>query len=217
MSCVLDHLVIAAASLEQGAAWCEDVLGVAPGPGGRHPLMGTHNRLLKLGPGAYLEIIATDPQAPRPARTRWFGLDDAALQRSLTERGPRLLHWVAGTRMLDMLRWGLVTAGFDVGETVSASRETPGGLLQWRIVVRDDGRLLCAGALPTLIEWRGAHPADAMPESGVALKSLAVGGLPAAASSVLRAREIALAGPGAPALRAVLETPRGAVALETHE
>jgi hypothetical protein len=37
--------------------------------------MGTHNRLLKLGEGFYLELIAIDPQAPPPGRPRWFGLD----------------------------------------------------------------------------------------------------------------------------------------------
>jgi hypothetical protein len=44
----VDHLVIAAASLEEGVAWCEATLGVTPGPGGEHPLMGTHNRLLRI-------------------------------------------------------------------------------------------------------------------------------------------------------------------------
>ena len=49
MNVELDHLVIVADSLEQGAAWCASTLGVEPGPGGRHALMGTHNRLLRLG------------------------------------------------------------------------------------------------------------------------------------------------------------------------
>ena len=32
----LDHLVIAAASLTEGVAWCEATLGVVAGPGGSH-------------------------------------------------------------------------------------------------------------------------------------------------------------------------------------
>ena len=44
----VDHLVVAAATLADGVAWCERTLGVTPGPGGRHPLFGTHNRLLKI-------------------------------------------------------------------------------------------------------------------------------------------------------------------------
>ena len=61
----VDHLVIAAQSLDQGVQWCEATLGVTPRAGGEHPLMGTHNRLLRLStpgyPRAYLEIIAIDP------------------------------------------------------------------------------------------------------------------------------------------------------------
>ena len=45
---VFDHLVVAARTLEEGAAWVEARLGVAPVPGGKHPTMGTHNRLLRI-------------------------------------------------------------------------------------------------------------------------------------------------------------------------
>ena len=34
----VDHLVIAAATLDEGVAWCEATLGVTPGPGGRHAI-----------------------------------------------------------------------------------------------------------------------------------------------------------------------------------
>jgi len=68
----IDHLVVAADSLAQGAEWCDRVLGVVPGPGGEHPLMGTHNRLLRVAtvdhPRTYFEIIARNPEAaPWPA------------------------------------------------------------------------------------------------------------------------------------------------------
>lgn len=58
----LDHLVVMADTLAQGAAWCEAVLGITSGPGSEHPQMGTHNRLFRINsaafPYAYLEIIA---------------------------------------------------------------------------------------------------------------------------------------------------------------
>src|SRR5262245_35471964 len=103
----LDHLVIGAATLEQGVAWCEEVLGITPMPGGRHPLMGTHNRLFSLAspecPRAYAEIIAIDPEAPPPGRARWFDLDRPEVQARL-QQSPALLHWAAraddlGTRL----------------------------------------------------------------------------------------------------------------------
>lgn len=216
MKTEVDHLVVAAASLEQGVAWCEATLGVTPEPGGQHPLMGTHNRLVHIAspafPAAYLEIIAIDPAAAPPQRRRWFGLDEPTLQARIAH-APRLVHMVARSRALDMHRSSLVKLGFDTGLPVAASRETPQGRLAWQILVRDDGALALGGALPTLIQWEGAHPTDAMPGSGVVLRSLQLGGLPPAARQVL-----SMAGVGhaeTPALRAVLATPLGEVTLES--
>jgi Glyoxalase-like domain len=215
----VDHLVVAAASLDQGVAWCEATLGVTPGPGGRHPLMGTHNRLLKIAtaafPDAYLEIIAVDPAAPPPGRARWFGLDDAGLQVRL-QATPRFIHVVARTGTLGADRQALLGAGLDPGVPVSAGRDTPQGPLAWQIVVRDDGALLLGGALPTLIEWQGRHPAQAMADSGVTLRALQWAGLPPPASTVLKLHAVTAGAGAAPAWRAVLDTPRGEVVLSSQ-
>ncbi len=219
MTVALDHLVVAAHSLAQGVAWCEATLGVTPGPGGRHALMGTHNRLLKMAtvayPNAYLEIIAIDPEAPPPGRPRWFGLDDAALRERLAD-GPRLIHAVARSTMLDMHRWGLITVGQKPGDPVNAGRDTPEGRLEWQILLRDDGRLDCGGALPTLLQWKGRHPAEAMPDSGVTLRSLALCGVPDRARDVLRLRGVSVTSAPGPALRATFATPLGEVTLESR-
>ncbi|MFZ4649224.1 MAG: VOC family protein [Rubrivivax sp.] len=219
MNTHLDHLVVAAASLEQGVAWCEATLGVTPGPGGRHPLMGTHNRLAKIAtdafPDAYLEIIAIDPHAAPPQRARWFGLDDPALQARLSEQGPQLIHAVARTAQLDMQRWALITLGLKPGNPVRAGRDTPEGPLAWQILVRDDGALDCGGALPTLIQWEGRHPARAMPASGLSLKSLTLRGVPGRVRDLLKLRGVDVQpGPG-PALQAVLTGPLGDVTLSS--
>jgi hypothetical protein len=218
LSARVDHLVVAAHTLEQGAAWCERTLGVLPAPGGKHATMGTHNRLMAIGsaafPRAYLEIIAHDPDAPPPARPRWFGLDDAALQARLRER-PRLLHVVARTDRLDAVLAVLAAQGLDAGSAAAAERASAHGLFRWRIAGRSDGRLQCGGALPTLIEWLGMHPTDHLPASGVALQSLALGGLPAAAVQALDLQGVA-AVDGA-ALQAVLDTPRGRVVLRSDD
>lgn len=214
----VDHLVVAAATLAQGVAWCEATLGITPGPGGNHTLMGTHNRLFSIAgaawPEAYFEIITLDPEAPPPGRARWFGLDEPALQDRIAQQ-PRLVHVVARCRALQAQRQALIGAGCTPGEVITAGRDTPQGRLQWQITVRDDGRLEHAGALPTLIQWQGAHPASAMPASGVTLRALALRGLPDAARAALRLRGVEqLPLPGA-ALRATLATPLGDVTLES--
>jgi hypothetical protein len=218
----LDHLIVAAATLAEGVAWCEDVLGVTPGPGGQHPLMGTHNRLLKIAtdqyPDAYFEIIAVDPQAAPPQRVRWFGLDEPGLRERLRQ-GPRLVHAVARVLDLDLRRAALLQLGLDPGVPVKAGRNTPQGPLAWQMLLREDGRLLCDGALPTLIQWEGRHPAQAMPDSGVTLSSLTLRGVPERARDVLRLQHVAVEAmvplPGAPALTAVLQTPRGEVTIHS--
>lgn len=211
----LDHLVVAAATLAQGVAWCEATLGVTPGPGGSHALFGTHNRLLKIAganwPDAYLEIIAIDPGAPAPARPRWFGLDDPALQSQLATAGPRLIHAVARSTMLDTHRCRLVAVGCKPGDPVSASRETAQGRLSWQILVPADGRPDCDGALPTLIQWLGAHPTAQMPDSAVTLRTLSLRGVPDRARDVLRLRGVDFCVGSGPALRATLATPRGLI------
>lgn len=161
----VDHLVVAAVDLDAGAAWLERHLGVPLAPGGRHAVMGTHNRLLKLGAQLYLELIAIDPAAPPPGRPRWFALDAPAMRNRIAER-PRLIHWVA--------RCG------DIAAAANACPEPPGDILdlargdfRWRITVPADGRLPGDGLLPSLIEWTSpAHPADRLPEQGCALMKL---------------------------------------------
>ena len=170
----IDHLVVAARTLDEGVAWCEATLGVVPGRGGEHALFGTHNRLLRLScaqaPRAYLEIIAVNPQAtptrPAPLK-RWFDLDDPALRARLAQHGPQLVHWVASVPDIAAATRQLTALGIQRGPAIAASRPTPSGLLQWRISVRDDGQRLFGGALPTLIQWGDTHPADAMPTSGL--------------------------------------------------
>jgi len=219
----IDHLVIVADTLEQGAHWCEATLGATPAAGGRHPRMGTHNRLLSISaerfPDTYLEIVAIDPDAPSPGRPRWMGIDDPALRAAVRET-PRLVHAVARTSMIEMVRWGLINCGLNPGAPVAAERDTPDGMLKWRITVRDDGLPECAGALPTLIEWQGRHPCERLPESSVRLRDLTLRGLPPQALDVLKLPAVQTPARTRepirePALSATFDTPRGAVTLDS--
>lgn len=217
----VDHLVIAAHTLDQGVHWCEATLGISPRAGGQHALMGTHNRLLRIAtaqyPRAYLEIIAIDPAAVAPGRRRWFDLDDPALQQAVQEQ-PRLIHFVASTANAAAGLKALRALGIERGPLVQAERPTAEGLLRWRISVRRDGQRLFYGGLPTLIQWDSVHPADAMPESGLALQSLRVSH-PRVADVRAAHTAIGLQGvsteEGAPNLVATLATPKGLVVLES--
>jgi Glyoxalase-like domain len=160
MTLALDHLAVSAETLDAGVAWVEAALRTDLTGGGRHDLMGTHNRLLGLG-DLYLEVIAIDPDAPRPAWPRWFDLDRF--------RGPpRLTNWVCATHDLDA---ALKDAPKDAGAATALSR----GDFRWRMAVPQNGRLPFDEAFPALIEWQGEHhPARALPDSGIRLTRLEI-------------------------------------------
>ena len=213
----LDHVVVGASSLAEGRRWCEATFGVAARDGGAHAFMGTHNVLLSLAsprwPRAYLEIIAIDPDAPAPARTRWFDLDRPAV-RDRVAAEPTLLHWVARASDIEAGVAALRGEGHDVGDVTASERMTPRGLLRWRISLPVDGRRPAAGAVPLLIAWPAEHPTDALPASGVTIESVRLGGVAGPLARRLGA-EPTVAGseaPGAP-LHIDLRGPRGPVTL----
>ncbi len=179
MTLTLDHLVVGAADLDIGRTWARDLLGVEPVVGGSHVFMGTHNLVLRLDDPdreLYLEILAIDPDAPEPGRPRWFGLDERVVRVALAIE-PRLLAWVARSDDLDADRGRLVAAGQDPGPIHDAQRDTPTGELRWRITIREDGRRLADGAIPTLIAWDTPSPARSLPPSGVSLERFVVRGV----------------------------------------
>ncbi len=161
---LLDHLVVAARNLEDGTAWLESRLGAFLSPGGKHALMGTHNRLLSLGEGRYLELICVDPGAPPPGRPRWYDLDAARMQVRLS-RSPALIHWAVRT---DDIESAIASTAGGRPEILSLTR--PG--LRWRIGIPASGRLSQAGVSPTVLEWEGRHPSQMLPESGCRLEQL---------------------------------------------
>ena len=142
----LDHIVIAASSLEAGAAWVEERLGTKPVPGGQHRTMGTHNALLRLGPRSYLEVIAIDPGGQAPTRPRWFSLDEPEMRARLAT-SPALITWVVRTSSLA----SACARVPDLGEPMPMARNA----LRWKISVPDGG---VAGV--------GRHPADGDPVGG---------------------------------------------------
>jgi pimeloyl-ACP methyl ester carboxylesterase len=218
----VDHLVVVAATLAQGVQWCEATLGITPGPGGRHALMGTHNRLFKIAsqryPQAYFEIIAIDPAAPAPGRQRWFDMDDPILREQLARAGPQLVHFAASVPDARASVAALAAQDIDRGAIQQVSRPAAHGLLQWQITVRDDGQRLFKGCLPTLIQWGDTHPTQDMPDSGVTLQELQVSH-PRLKALGAAYHTIGLHGvsikEGPASLRAHLLTPRGVIEIHS--
>ena len=207
----LDHLVLAAVTLADGIAYVSELTGLTPQPGGKHATMGTHNALLRLSASTYLEIIAIDPDAPKPAHRRWFDLDDIALQAELMEE-PRLVQWVARTAAIDR---AVAACDVPLGNVESLSR----GDYRWRLTVPQEGRRPGKGLVPLLIEWEGAaHPAARLPSCNVALLDFAgTHPEPARIRATLEAlgvaKELRVTFDRETRLAAMLRTPRGVVTL----
>lgn len=157
----IDHLVVTAPNLAEGIEYVERTLGCKMQPGGQHPRMGTHNALLKLDDHCYLEVIAIDPNSAPPQRPRWFELDTLPANST-----PRLAGWVMRTN--DIQRVAQLPQ-LNVGSVEDMSR----GTLEWQITIPADGRFVCNGIVPSVIQWKGEiHPASRLPDSNLALIKL---------------------------------------------
>lgn len=198
MRYAFDHLVIAAEQLEDGVAWAEARLGCALEPGGAHPRYGTHNALLGLEGGIYLEVIAVDPEAEPEVLPRWFGLDSFA-------GAPRLLTWVC---RCDGLTGARLPEGF--ARVVDLQR----GALRWRMGEAAGGVLPFDQCHPGLIDWGDTPPPPTrLRPSGIALERLELAhpeaGRLAAALAGLDDPRVTVAAAERPRLRAVLRGPDG--------
>ena len=161
----IDHIVIGARTLDEGAAYVAAHLGARPVPGGRHQGIGTHNMLLGLGPDRYLEVIAADPGQPDPPHPRPFDLDDPAT-RMMLEAEPRLLGWVARTPALEAVVTRL--GAHHAGEIRPWSR----GDLSWRMAMPPQNQDM-SNLIPSLIQWDdGKGAAPRLADQGIRLLAL---------------------------------------------
>ena len=203
----VDHLVYAVADLDTGIAEMERLLGVKAAPGGKHTGRGTHNALLSLGKGCYLEIIAPDPEQPPPAAPLPFGLDRL--------REPRLVTWAVRVPDIEERVDKARKAGYDPGAVLPMSRKLPnGGELRWLLAVNAEPA--GDGIVPFLIQWEpGKHPSETAP-AGAHLSDLqAEHPCPDAVNPMLEAigADLTVTESARPALIATIEGPKGMVVL----
>ncbi|MEO8458723.1 MAG: VOC family protein [Chloroflexota bacterium] len=203
----VDHLVYAVADLDAGIAHIERMLGVRAEPGGAHPGRGTHNALLSLGGGSYLEIIAPDPDQPDPKAPRPFGLDKL--------RAPRLVTWAVRVSHIEKRVEQARAAGYDPGDAHPMSRKLPSGAeLKWQLTARPEAA--ASGIVPFLIEWQPReHPSKTAPRGAQLSDLQAEHPHPGEVNAMLEALgvELTVSESARPALIATMEGPNGTVVL----
>lgn len=122
--------------------------------GGRHPGLGTANRIVPLGDN-YIELIAiVDPEEAKAS------LLSKRVERAVAS-GRRFAGWVLRTDALDAEKDRLSQAGEELVGPFDRSRVRPdGAVLRWRMLFPADMDV----GLPFFIEWQvpeAEHPAAA--------------------------------------------------------
>jgi Glyoxalase-like domain len=203
----VDHLVYATPDLDRGIASIDTLLGVRATAGGQHPGLGTRNALVTLGPASYLEIIGPDPEQPKPAGSRRFGLDEL--------EAPRLLTWVAKSSDLDALVAQAKARDVALGTVLPGSRKRPDGvLLSWRYT--DPNTVLMDRLVPFFIDWGSSpHPSATAARGATLVQLRAEHPDPDRAQKMLDALGLGLrvSKGSAPGLIATIDGPRGRVEL----
>jgi catechol 2,3-dioxygenase-like lactoylglutathione lyase family enzyme len=202
----LDHILIGVADLDAGRAWLAKATGVEPVYGGKHPT-GTHNALLSLGDGTYLELIA--PQPGTPAQTPY---GDFA---RLTTPQPIGLAVAGGA--IEPLRRRLESAGFALTAPQAGSRITPAGAtLRWQAF----GMEREVRQAPFFIVWSAdsPHPSTTSP-AGCTLRRFALAGPDHADLERLRAAldlDILVSPADTPSFEVELDCPAGPITLRNR-
>lgn len=156
-----DHIAVAGESLAAARARCEAALAVPFEEGGAHAYYGTHNAVLGLPEGHYVEAIAINPDAVPEHRPRWFDLDRFS-------GAPRVTNWIC--RCVD-LEATLAALPDGFGAPVALSR----GDLRWRMAVPADGILPFDNCAPALIQWEGGmHPSQRLKIAPLRFRALTI-------------------------------------------
>lgn len=163
----LDHLVYAVPDLEASCDWFEEHTGIRPAIGGRHPDRGTWNAVVNLGKGAYLEIIAVDPENKNVSPPRWMGVD------SISQ--PTITRWALKSDNLERDAARLADTNPALGQIVAGNRDlADGSTLRWKMTLPAAKPLV--ELLPFFLDWSDSsfHPTERMRE-GYELMGLSFG------------------------------------------
>lgn len=201
----LDHIVWAVPDLDEGIRTIADLTGVEPVSGGKAPgREQSHNALISLGGGSYLEIFS-------PARAggggRWGRL--------IEDGQPRIVSYALQVRdRFAQLKSAIAARNYSFTGPRAMGRVRPdGGAVNWEL-------LNVAGtplddALPFFIDWLGStpHPSESSPQ-GVTIDSFVVAHPKGAElADIYRGLGIGtpVLGSNKASINLLLDTPRGKV------
>ena len=164
----IDHIVYAVPNLHEAVETFNARLGVTAHIGGRHLNRGTHNALVNLGKGAYLELIAVDHDNHNFVGNRWMGID-------LLDKA-RVVRWSMRSEDINRdARWLRMKAP-NLSTIVEGSRlTTDGDELAWKMTLPGSSPMV--EIIPFFTDWSESsfHPCDRLVEE-VELLSISITG-----------------------------------------
>jgi hypothetical protein len=138
----IDHLVYAVSDLGSAERRFAAEYGLTPSGGGEHPAFGTHNRILPVGYGEYIELMAVADEGSAHPLARAVS--------AAVRRGDGPLALCLRPESLDE-----VAARLRI-EIVPGERHNPGGeVVRWRLAGVEAA--LGPERLPFFIDWQGAE------------------------------------------------------------
>jgi hypothetical protein len=150
----IDHIMWVAPTLETGCEEFEELTGVRPEFGGRHPGFGTHNALASLSNNRYIEVLALDPEQTT----------DNPIAKQIGEyRKTAIFAFHVHRQELEEVAQVYNEAGVVCQGPIQLERQRPDGeVLRWRLLFPDFS--IFGRALPIFIDWMDApHPAKTAP------------------------------------------------------
>ncbi len=153
----IDHIVLAVPNLEQATRDFKDKYNLELVYGGKHESFGTHNALLNLGNGCYLEVLAPDLDNTTYQGKRWMGAD-------LSQK-PVVCRWALKSNDLTKDQKALQKINPEYGSIIEGSRQkTDGSTLRWQMIRPLSSPLV--DIAPFMVDWKDSdsHPTDSLPE-----------------------------------------------------
>jgi len=212
----IDHFILrVSGNLQEYCSHFQQISGVKPCVGGRHPDRGTWNALVALQDDMYLEFMAKDPKQTHP-KSPWLGFEKPDPPSS------RMLTWV--------VRYPSLKTAYEQAKAHRTQYElkpiehhqrfnTKGELLKWSLSINHFGHELPGdGLIPFLVEWstQELHPAKTSPKGCSVLDFRLIHPNPERIIPIfnqLGIRTLQIQPGDSPSLALILNTPKGEIEL----